>query len=142
MGQPVLAGSFLRRREIIVDAELFDASDERARILTHELFHFVWLRLGNGARSQWSGVVEAEIRLRARGELGWSSEWRKRALLASSGTHSRQWREYICESFCDTAAWLYAGLDDHDEFTLARRWRVKRRTWFERAMGSGGAIQI
>ena len=29
------------------------------------------------------------------------------------------WRRYVCESFCDTSAWLCAGLRPHDEYTLA-----------------------
>ena len=122
-GTPVLAGSFLRKREIVLDSEL--AGEERSRVLVHELFHFVWLRLGNPARASWTDVLNAEREARARGELGWSSEWRKRDL------RRVPWRDYVCESFCDTAAWMYAGLERHEEFTLAARWRVKRRKWFE-----------
>jgi hypothetical protein len=40
------------------------------------------------------------------------------------------WREYCCESFCDTAAWLYSGVQVHSEFTLAGRYRHRRRVWF------------
>ena len=39
-------------------------------------------------------------------------------------------REYCCESFCDTAAWLYAGAASHAEFTLALRFRRRRQAWF------------
>jgi hypothetical protein len=42
----------------------------------------------------------------------------------------RQWSEYACESFCDTAAWAYAGAGEHAEFTLAARWSEARRAWF------------
>lgn len=122
VGQPVFAGSFLRRREIVLDGALLDDSPERARILVHELFHFVWLRLGNPCRSAWGAVLRVELQARARGELGWSSEWRKRDLVA--------FPDYACESFCDTAAWLYADVSRHSEFTLASRWRAKRRAWF------------
>ena len=31
---------------------------------------------------------------------------------------TRRWREYCCESFCDTAAWMYSGVERHEEFTL------------------------
>ena len=123
VGQPVFAGSFLRKREIVLDWALRDDADERARILVHELFHFVWLRMGNPRRASWGAVLQRELAARARGELGWSSEWRKRAAVV--------FRDYACESFCDTAAWWYAGLVQHEEFTLASRWRVKRRAWFE-----------
>ena len=40
---PVHAGSFLRERRIVFDC----TQAEFPRILVHELFHFVWLRLGN-----------------------------------------------------------------------------------------------
>jgi hypothetical protein len=133
----VFAGSFLRKREIVLDAELIEDASERARILIHELFHFVWLRLGNPARASWSGLLEKELTSRARGELGWSSAWRKLAHRTD-----RQWREYICESFCDTSAWMYAGLDVHDEFTLARRWRLARRRWFEARFTADRSIRI
>ena len=52
---------------------------------------------------------------------------RKQALRGTSG---RRWREYLCESFCDTAAWLYSGLPSHEEFTLAPRFRRPRARWF------------
>ena len=66
-----------------------------------------------------------------RGELGWSAEWRKDALGADDvAGRTRRWREYCCESFCDTAAWLYSGVERHEEFTLGERWRRGRRAWF------------
>ena len=51
----------------------------------------------------------------------------------------RSWhrREYCCESFCDTAAWIYSGVRRHEEFTLAGRWRTGRRKWFEDVMDAG-----
>jgi hypothetical protein len=62
---------------------------------------------------------------RAPGELGWSAEWRKLALTpAHRRDRSRAWREYCCESFCDTAAWLWSGLARHPEFTLAAQYRA------------------
>ena len=134
-GQPVFAGSFLRQREMVLDAALLNDDQERARILVHELFHFVWLRLGNSDRAGWTTVVDGELAARARGELGWSSEWRKREL-------PRQVREYVCESFCDTAAWMYSGVERHEEFTLSLRWRMRRREWFRRALGGRQVVKI
>jgi len=51
----------------------------------------------------------------------------------------RGWREYLCESFCDTGAWLYAGVKGHDEYTLAARFRKRRRAWFAEAFRGGVA---
>lgn len=111
---------------------------EFPRIFVHELFHFVWARAGNPLRWRYEEMVRAELRAGARGELGWSAEWRKAALKASDvRRRSQLWREYCCESFCDTAAWLYSGTARHAEFTLGPRWRPARRAWFEREMGRG-----
>src|ERR1035441_9078694 len=61
----------------------------------------------------------APISMRAGGELSVSAEWRKRALRAADiDGRTRRWREYCCESFCDTAAWLYSARELHEEFTL------------------------
>ena len=110
---------------------------EFPRIFVHELFHFIWVRLGNPARRSWERLVKAEWREGARGELGWSAEWRKRALAPRDArSRSRRWREYCCESFCDTAAWLYSGARRHDEFTLATGRRARRRAWFAQEIES------
>jgi hypothetical protein len=124
---PAEAGSFLRERRIAFNC----TRAEFPRIFVHELFHFAWLRLGNRTRRAYEAVVEGELAAGARGELGWSAEWRKNALRpADRRRRSRHWREYCCESFCDTAAWLYSGLTEHAEFTLAARYRRRRRAWF------------
>jgi hypothetical protein len=124
---PVHAGSFLRERRIALDC----TRAEFPRIFVHEVGHFIWLRLGNPMRLRYEDLVRAEIASGARGELGWSAEWRKDALDANdAAARTRRWREYCCESFCDTAAWRYSGLERHEEFTLAARWRQKRRAWF------------
>jgi len=134
-GTPVHAGTFPRRREMVLEADLLKRPRELARIVTHELFHFVWLRLDNAARRSWEARLEGEARRRARGELGWSAEWRKRELSGADRTaRSRRWREYVCESFCDTAAWMLAAGRAHDEHTLAQRWRRARRAWFRRLL--------
>jgi hypothetical protein len=124
----VHAGSFLRERRIAFNC----TSAEFPRIFVHEMFHFVWLRTGNTRRRGWETLLKAELTGRARGELGWSAEWRKLALANPDlRLRSRRWREYCCESFCDTAAWLYSGMTRHPEFTLAPRFRARRRVWFE-----------
>jgi hypothetical protein len=140
-GQPVFAGSFIRKREIILDQELERQPRELARILVHELFHFAWVRLGNPARRSYEDMLRLEWKQRARGELGWSAELRKIALSASPLLREPLWREYLCESFCDTAAWLYSGVRRHPEYTLAARHRNRRAEWFRDVFG-GGVIPI
>jgi hypothetical protein len=132
-GQPVHAATFIRRREIVLDDELRAKPKELTRILTHELFHFAWVRLSNQARQSYESILLEERRRHARGELGWSAEWRKAALLQNKPAHSPSWRDYVCESFCDTAAWLYGRIRRHDEFTLAERNRRRRAEWFRSA---------
>jgi hypothetical protein len=123
---------------MVFEEALIADADEFARIFVHELFHFVWLRLGNAKRRSYERLLSGELRRGVRGELGWSAEWRKEALASRDRTaRTRRWREYCCESFCDTAAWLYAGVERHverhEEFTLATRMRQSRRKWFARA---------
>jgi hypothetical protein len=131
---PVHAGAFLRERRIALNC----ASRELPRILTHELFHFVWLRAGNPRRLSYEQMLLAEFAAGARGELGWSAEWRKRALLPRDRRNrTRRWREYCCESFCDTAAWLYSGRAAHPEFTLAKRFQNYRQEWFAKFLKAG-----
>lgn len=135
------AGTFLRRRLIVLDSALLDRPREFARILAHELFHFAWLRLGNALRREWERLLEGELRRRVRGELGWSAEWRKRELRRGDRRErSRRWREYVCESFCDTAAWLLSGSGRHGEFTLAGGARRARRAWFSNFFRRGVSI--
>jgi hypothetical protein len=126
----VHAGSWLRQRRIAFDCD----AREFPRIFVHELFHFVWLRLGNPRRWSYERLLASEIRAGARGELGWSAEWRKQKLTAEDRRlRTRRWREYCCESFCDSAAWLYTGML-HPEFTLAVRFRQQRRRWFQQTV--------
>jgi hypothetical protein len=131
---PVHAGSFLRERRIAFDC----THAEFARIFVHEMAHFVWLRLGNPLRRRYEALLQAELAARARGELGWSAEMRKLALTPRvQRERSRAWREYCCESFCDTAAWRWSGLSHHPEFTLAKMHRVRRARWFEDSLDAG-----
>ena len=132
------AGSFLRERRITVAC----TRDEFPRVFAHEWFHFVWLRAGNPLRRDFERLLAAERQAGARGELGWSAEWRKRLLTQQDvRERSRRWREYCCESFCDTAAWMYAGLEGHAEFTLAARFRRRRQAWFTQNV-SGKQLSI
>ncbi len=125
---PVHGGAFVRERRMAFDCP----AAEFPRIFVHELFHFAWVRAGNEARWSFERMLREEWKAGARGELGWSAEFRKRALAAADVRgRGRRWREYACESFCDTAAWLYAGLRAHAEFTLAPHRRERRRRWFE-----------
>jgi hypothetical protein len=127
---PVHAGSFLRDRRIVLDC----TRSEFPRIFVHELFHFVWLRAGNPLRRSYEILLQSEHTAHSRGELGWSAEWRKQALAPGDASRrSRRWREYCCESFCDTSAWLYSGVRRHPEFTLSARFRARRRVWFRKA---------
>jgi hypothetical protein len=126
-GREVHAGSFVRKRSIAFNCP----KNEFARVCVHELFHFVWLRLGNQRRRDFEELLRKELAAGARGELGWSAEWRKHGMEHNDvQTRSRLWREYCCESFCDTAAWIYSGVRRHEEFTLARKFRKKRHDWF------------
>jgi hypothetical protein len=114
----------------VLDLDLKDDPRERERILLHELFHFVWVRLGNPCRRDWEVLLRAEWESRARGEAGWSSEWRKRELSAGDvAKRSRRWREYCCESFCDTGALSTGGNDG--EVTLSRKRLGARVAWFK-----------
>jgi hypothetical protein len=133
-GSAVHAGTFLRKRHIVLDARLMEQPAELERILLHEVFHFVWMKLGNATRFSYEGLVAAEMRSKARGEMGWSAEWRKRALsFRDRRNRTRRWREYLCESFCDSAAWLFSGRSRHSELTLDAGLRQKRQQWFRAA---------
>jgi len=138
---PHLAATSIPRRVILLDSAVLKRPGEFERILVHEVFHFAWVRLGNPARRDWERVLGAEVADGARGELGWSAEWRKKKLRASViSMRGAAWRRYVCESFCDSAAWMFAALDRHDEFTLAARFRRRRREWFERNLA--GPVRI
>lgn len=117
---------------MILETELLENRKELRRILVHEIFHFVWLRLGNPARRGFEDLIAAE---RGRREAGWSAaQLRMRLRQADRDARTRRWREYACESFCDTAAWFYSG--EHAECDLGRRSRERRRAWFARILGT------
>lgn len=130
------AATDIPKRLILLERELTSAPLEFSRILVHELFHFAWKRLSNQTRASWSSLLVREFERSAPGELGWSSESRKLRLASkyfgqTVEERGGRWRRYICESFCDTAAWKYAGLTSHDEFTLEARARRSRNKWLD-----------
>jgi hypothetical protein len=130
-GTAVHAASFIRKRELVIDSELVKRPRILRFIIIHELFHFVWMRLGNKSRAEFTQLLADEYMYRARGELGDSAAVKK-ALLAPSDslTNTRRWRDYVCESFCDTAAWRYSGVKQKGASGLAPRWRKRRELWF------------
>ncbi len=117
------AASFIRRREIILEDELLEKS-ALPLIFVHEIFHFVWVRLSNAVRASFTALLAEEFRSNARGELGESATVKKQM---AGGTLTR---DYVCESFCDTAAWLYASPATRGRTALGRRWRARRAAWF------------
>ena len=126
-----LAGASIPRRLILLDVAVLGRRGEFERILIHELFHFAWVRLSNRERVAWEQLLARELRERVKGELGWSAEWRKEILTrVDPRLRTPKWRRYACESFCESGAWMYAGLRNHDEFTLAASSGRKRRRWF------------
>ncbi len=132
-GTPVYAASFIKKRRIVLETDLLGRPGKLRLIVVHEVFHFVWARLGNSVRQQFADLLVTEFARGARGELGESADVKKSLLERRSewSWNSRLWREYVCESFCDTAAWLYAGVKRDPSFTLANRWRRQRERWFQ-----------
>ena len=127
---PHLAATSIPKRLILLDQEVLEKQGDFERILIHEIFHFAWVRLSNTSRRDWENLLASE---KASGELGWSAEWRKLKLDASDARlRSPKWRRYARESFCDSAAFVYADLKTHDEFTLPARPRRARKSWFRR----------
>jgi hypothetical protein len=134
---PHLAATSIPGRVILLDGEVLRTRGDFERILIHEIFHFVWVRLSNARRREWERLLTIEFNQRARGELGWSAEWRKNKLAdPDPQQRTAAWRRYACESFCDTAAWRFSGLAKHDEFTLSARFRQKRAAWFKQNLES------
>jgi hypothetical protein len=132
LGTAIYAAAFIRQRRIVLESALLSRPSRLRLILTHELFHFVWARLGNKARREFAVLLRRELKAGARGELGESSSVRKAALTNTDRLRgsTERWREYVCESFCDTAAWFYSAHPDCADFTLSRRWKTIRRRWF------------
>jgi hypothetical protein len=131
LGNAVYAATFIPQRRIVLEQELLAEATRLRLILTHEILHFVWRRLGNVLRREYRDLLASECARRARGELGESAAVAKENLAESDWVcNSRAWRHYVCESFCDTGAWLLSGLAAHTPFRLAKRWRERRAAWF------------
>ncbi len=129
-GNPAHAATSIPKREIVLDPELKSDAPELARIQLHEHLHFTWVRLGNQKRWDWERLLQAEWKAGARGEAGWSAEWRKQKLSARDVFgRTRRWREYCCESFCDTGAWWIS--QNVNENTLRAGDRRNRAKWFD-----------
>lgn len=136
-GNPAHAATFIRRREIILDPELKKKPRQHRRILLHEYFHFAWVRLGNPRRAAWDAFLNSEYQTHARGEAGWSAEWRKEKLSPRDlAGRTRFWREYCCESFCDAAAYVFAPNADRSEVTLSPTRLRARAVWFEQTFAT------
>jgi hypothetical protein len=134
-GFAVHAAAFLRSREIILENELLKTPRRLSRIFAHEVFHFVWLRIGNQRRLSYEALLQAEMERGARGELGWSSQSLKQDLTWSDrASRSEKWRGYACESFCDTGGWAFGGKAPYAEMTLANKFRKARMRWFAEQM--------
>jgi len=170
-GQPrsqLHAASYIPQRYVVLHRSLFRRRVELGRILYHELCHFLWPRLGNSLRKNYAARLRAEFDKGARGELGHSAQWRKEKLLGGqrrgasnpsrdpfgklragrkraacslSTTTGRLWREYLCESFCDTGSYVLLGSErrtGHSEYTLSRAAREQRKHWMVAwGIGSG-----
>ncbi|MGA3187212.1 MAG: hypothetical protein ABSF22_08875 [Bryobacteraceae bacterium] len=131
---PHLAATSIPSRLILLDRAVLQKTGDFERILIHEIFHFVWVRLSNAIRLDWEKLLASETEP---GELGWSAEWRKLKLQPSDPRErSPRWKRYARESFCDSAAWLFADLKHHDEFTLPAPSRRARKKWLERNFAS------
>jgi hypothetical protein len=124
-GVEVHAASFARKREVVLDRALAASPLELKRVVAHELFHFVWLRMNNRQRREWGDLLRAE---RSSGELGWSAEWRRRELSGDDARmNTRRWREYASESFSDTGAWFASGGIGDPDRLLGSKWIGRRK---------------
>lgn len=145
-GVAVHAASFLHQRRIVLDRALLRHPRECDRILAHEIFHFVWWKLPPSARTEYEALINAEMAAGLPGEMGWSAQWRKEALPPAYRTRlASRWREYVCESFCDTAAAHLLSLRAHAEITLPARARRLRTRWMRDFLASSqvaGGVRI
>jgi hypothetical protein len=139
----MMAASHIPGRVVLLDVEVLKLRGDFERILIHEIFHFAWVRLPNASRRSWEKVLAAEIAAGAEGELGWSAEHRKLSLKASEiSKRTAPWRRYACESFCDSAAWLFSEVRTHEEFTLKASHRRGRKAWFLANLPASAPIPI
>lgn len=126
-GTPVHAASFIRQRRIILESQLLTRPAALQAIFLHELFHFAWRRMGNPQRLSFTEVISYEVSRRAAGEIAESATVAK-ARWRSKPTSTALWKNYVCEAFCDTAAFLYSQRPKTPE--MAAHWLTRRRAWF------------
>ena len=132
-GRAVYAASFIRERRIVLETSLLDRPGLFSAILVHELFHFVWSRLGNTRRISFTQLLLEEQAGGARGGLGESSHVARSPTLPAKAS---AWKNYVCECYCDTAAFLRTGIIVGTEQPLAKRWLLRRQRWFaEQSVG-------
>ncbi|MBI4465463.1 MAG: hypothetical protein HY647_12220 [Acidobacteria bacterium] len=139
------AVSYIVEQYVILEESLFSSRVELGRILYHELCHFLWPRLGNPKRQEFAALLEREFHRGTRGELGYSSEWRKQKMGTTDGVQLQEvrsqllWRDYVCESFCDTGSFVLLGSErraTHSEYTLSSAARKRRvRLWARLVLG-------
>lgn len=127
LGTPVHAASFIRRRRVVLEAQLLSHLLPAQFILFHELFHFAWFRLGNSRRLSFAGLIAQEGERHAAGEIGESSGVAKERWQADPTRAN--WKNYVCEAFCDTGATLL--VPRANSHTLAARWLQNRYRWFD-----------
>jgi hypothetical protein len=129
-GDAVYAGCFIRKRRMVLDQSMLRTPRVLERIFVHEVFHFVWSKLDRETRASFEKLVRREMRLGATGELGWSAESMKLRLAPSDRRErTRRWKDYVCESFCDTAGWFFGTAKRYAEMTLDPVARAARREW-------------
>lgn len=130
-GDAVYAGCFLKKRRIVLEEQMLRTPRVLERIFVHEVFHFAWSKLGARRRASFEKLIAGEIRASREGELGWSAESIKLRLTHSDRKNrTRRWKDYLCESFCDTAGWFFGSARKYSEMTLSRECREARRRWF------------
>lgn len=129
-GDAVYAGCFLRKRRIVLDDHIRTKPRVLERIFIHEVFHFIWSRLGAPLRESFEQLIENETQAGVSGELGWSAESMKLKLQPEDRLErNRRWKDYLCESFCDSGAWYFGTAKRYSENTLATEYRSHRRAW-------------
>jgi hypothetical protein len=129
-GDAVYAGSFLRKRRIVLEEQMLKTPRVLERIFVHEVFHFVWSKLGNRIRLSFEALIRDELDRGVKGELGWSAESLKLKLAPEDlAERTRKWKDYLCESFCDTGGWYFGSAQRYSEMTLDRNSRAERRRW-------------
>jgi hypothetical protein len=139
-GTPIYAAAFVRERRIVLETDLVKTPDALRFIFVHELFHLAWLRLGNGRREAFRKLLVNEIAANVRGELGESSTVKKGQWMACPefSVRAPNWRDYTCESFCDSAASFYAAGRVPSGYKIGKAWTAIRRDWFDRNLGELG----